>query len=165
MVVEGDKTLVRLAPAQGMPWTPGTRPAMAVWSPTSDTLFYRQGGDVWTWTPAGGSKSYLPGVSWYYPTISPDGHHLAYAVVRADGLHDVYLVDLGAAAPAPRKIGAGRHMPLFLNSSQVWFKTDSQGACGPGADKRRVYDLNDGIESGSVIDYPLSVWPGTSSNF
>jgi hypothetical protein len=80
-------------------------PAMTVWSPTSETLFYRQGGEIWKWTPAGGTQRYLTGVTWLRPTISPDKGHLA-SVPRPDGLHNVYLVDL-ARAGSQRLIGSG----------------------------------------------------------
>jgi hypothetical protein len=152
-----------LPPAGG--WPQGMRPGMAVWSPASETLFYRQHGDVLKWTPAAGAQTYLAGVNWYYPTISADGGHLAYAVVRPDGLHNVYLVDL-AHGGAPRLVGGGaRNTPIFLTSNLLWFKSDKQGPCGPGGDQPLIYDLTDGSESPSVVDWVGAVWPATSSNF
>lgn len=146
-------------------WPQGQQPAMAVWSPTSETLYYRKGGDVWKWTGQSGPQRFLPGVSWYYPTISADGTHLAYAALRSDGLHNVYLVDL-AHNGAPQMIGKGaRNLPAFLNSRQLWFKSEAQGPCGPGGDVPLVYDLVDGSEASSIIDFVQSVWPSTSSNF
>lgn len=161
LVIEGNRPLLRIIPNSNG-WTAGEQPAMAVWSPTSETLYYRKSGSVWKWTPSGGSQQFLPGVSWYYPTISPDGRHLAYAVVGSDGLHDVYLIDLPSGSP--KKLSA-RNLPVFLNSTQLWYKSESQGTCGPGGNQPLVYDLTDGSESSSVIDQVYAVWPATSSNF
>ena len=164
VVLEGNRVALRVAP-DSAPWTRGDQPAMALWSPTSDTLYYRKAGDVWLWTPAHGPQIFLPGVAWYYPTISPDGRHLAYAVAGADGLHDTYLVDLQTGG-SPQRIGNGhRNLPAFLNSTQLWFKSESQGICGPGGNQPLVYDLGDGSESSTIVDMPIAVWPATSSNF
>ncbi len=104
LVLEGETTQMSILPPSG-DWPTGEHPAMAVWSPTSETLFYRQGGDVWTWTSGSTAELYLPGVTWYHPSISPDGSLLAYAVARPDGpFHDVYLVDL-AQGGSPQLIG------------------------------------------------------------
>jgi hypothetical protein len=162
LVLEGTRTMLRVVP-NGR-WTLGMQPAMAVWSPTSETLYYRKAGSVWKWTAAGGAQVFLQGVAWYYPTISADGSHLAYAVLRSDGRHDVYLVDLAAIA-SPVRIGAARTRPIFLNASQIWYKSESQGPCGPGGDKSLLYDLTDNSESASIIDQPFAAWPATSSNY
>lgn len=63
-------------------------------------------------------------------------------------------------------IGKGpRTTPPFLNSNLLFYKTEVQGPCGSGGDRSLVYDLSDGSESPSIIDYVGSVWPSTSSNF
>lgn len=163
LVVEGETVVLSLVPPSAG-WPPGGHPAMAVWSPTSETLFYRQGGDVWQWTPAGGTQQYLPGVTWYFPTITPDGSHLAYSVGRPDGLHDVYLVDL-ARGGSPQLIGEARNLPVFVNSTQLWYKSEGQGVCGHGSDVPLIYNITDGTESPSIIDWVRHVWPATSSNY
>ena len=162
LAVIGDgQPLLRLAPDSGG-WQSGSEgPNMALWSPTSDRLYYRISGDVWTWAASSGPRLFLPGVSWYYPTISADGRHLAYAVLRPDGLHDMYVADLATGTP-PVKIGAGRNLPMFLNATQLWYRSEGQGICGPSGDRPLIYDLMDGIESPSLIDYPIGVWPATS---
>lgn len=160
-----DNGLVKLSLIPTPQWETGAQPEFPVWSPTSETLYYRQGGDVWRWAAAGGAQKFLPGVSWYYPTVSADGAHLAYSVVRPDGLHNVYLVDL-AHGGSPQLIGKGaRNLPVFLNSSQLWYRSEGQGICGPGGDQPLVYDVSDGSEAPSIVDGVLSVWPSTSSNF
>ncbi len=163
VVLEGSQTKLAVAP-QGQ-WAQGAQPAMAVWSATSDTLYYRKDGSVWRWTAAGGARVFLPGIAWYYPTISADGNHLAYAVIRSDGLHNVYLVDL-AHGGSPQLIGKGaRTTPVFLNSSQLWYRSEGNPICGPGGDQPLVYELGDGSEASSIIDFVGSVWPSTSANF
>ena len=160
-VVRNGQPLLRLLPDSGG-WQSGTDgPNMALWSPTSDRLYYRQSGDVWTWAPGSSPSRFLPGVSWYYPTISADGRHLAYSVLRPDGLHDVYLADLGAGTP-PVKIGPARNLPMFLNANQLWYRSEGRGGCGPSGDKPLIYDLRDGIESAGLIDNPIGAWPATS---
>ena len=163
LVLEGAQTKLTVAPPGQ--WAQGAQPAMAVWSPVSETLYYRKGGNVLKWTAATGTQTFLTGVAWYYPTISADGAHLAYAVGRADGLHNVYLVDL-AHGGSPQLIGNGaRTVPVFLNSTQLWYRSEGQGICGPGGNQPLVYDVGDGSEAPSIIDFVSSVWPSTSANF
>ena len=83
-------------------------------------------------------------------------------MVGSDGLHDVYLIDLQSGSP--KKLSA-RNLPVFLNSTQLWYKSESEGNCGPGGNQPLVYDLTDGSESSSVIDQVYAVWPATNSNF
>jgi hypothetical protein len=165
--------------------SPEKQPWMPVWSPNSELLYYRVSGGVSIWTPEGSSVSasagsayrYLPGVSWYYPTVSADAKHLAYAVERSDGLHDVYLIDL-AHDGGPKLIGKGaRTLPVFLNSSQLWYRSEglgtvvassarsNPGICSPGDSAPLIYDITSGTETTTSIDNVYSVWPATSSNF
>ena len=55
--------------------------------------------------------------------------------------------------------------PVFLNSTQLWYRSEGQGICGPGGDQPLVYELGDGSEAPSIIDFVGSVWPSTSANF
>jgi hypothetical protein len=162
LVLEGTKQVLSVAPPPGGAWPLGGHPAMAVWSPVSETLFYRQDRDIWKWTPGSDPQRYLPGVAWLYPTITPDGGHLAYAVPAPNHGHDVYLVDL-AHDGSPQLIGKARNLPVFLNSSQLWFKSEAQTGCLSQAATPLVYDINDGSESPSIIDWVRNVWPATSS--
>jgi hypothetical protein len=164
MVFDGTEPVLSLIPPGGA-WPQGGQPAMAIWSPVLQRLFYRQDGDVWEWTPGSDPRRYLSGVAWSHPTISADGGHLAYALSRPGGRHDVYLVDL-AHDPDPRLIGEARNLPVFLNASQLWLESESQGGvCGPGAGQPLVYDVNDGSESPSIIQSVHQAWPATSSNY
>lgn len=170
LVLKGTATQLLLAPPKASgelayAWPAGAQPEMALWSPASDTLYYRQGGDVWRWTEATGPVRFLAGVRWYYPTISADGRYLAYATVRPDGAtHNVYLVDLKAGA-SPRLIGQLRTLPVFVNATQLWYLSESPGICGPGGNKPLVYDVTTGAEAASILKAVYSTWPSTSSNF
>src|SRR4029077_4359053 len=101
LVVRGQTPLLSLIPPVAG-WGPGGNPATAVWSPIMETLFYQRGSDVWQWTPGSKPQRFLAGVSWSFPTITPDGAHLAYEVSG-----NVYLIDL-AHAGSPKLIGKGR---------------------------------------------------------
>jgi hypothetical protein len=163
IVLEGNKQVLSVVPP-GTGWPKGSQPEMAVWSPMSETLFYRQNGDVWRWTQAAGAQRYLPGVNWYYPTFTPSGSHLAYAVPRSDGLHDIYLIDVARGA-SPQLLKSARNFPVFLNATQLWYWSEVQGICGPGLNHPLVYDITDGSEAASIVESVTAVWPATSSNF
>jgi hypothetical protein len=163
LAITGGQEAMSLRPPAGG-WTYSSAPIMPVWSPTDETLYYSQAGNVWRWTASGGAEVFMEDVHWRYPTITPDGRYLAYAAIRDDGLHDVYLVDL-AAGSDPKLIGRGRTLPAFLNDSQLWYKSEAQGVCGPGTDQPLIYNVTDGSESPSIIQSVNAVWPATSSNF
>jgi hypothetical protein len=165
IVVEGETIVLSVIPPRAG-WPMGAHPLMAVWSPTSETLYYRQGDSVWRWTTAGGAQRYLTGVQWLRPTIAPDGAHLAYSVLRSDGLHNVFLVDLSHGG-TPVLIGKGaRKLPAFLNSTQLWFRSEGKdyGCAGSEEEKPLIYNLTDSSEAPSIIDWVLKVWPATGSN-
>jgi hypothetical protein len=144
---------------------PDAAPTMPLWSPVGETLYYSRAGDVWRWTARGGPEVFIHGVQWRYPTITPDGRHLAYAVPRDDGLgHDVYLVDL-ADGSDPKLIGHGRTFPAFLNDTQLFYMSEEEAVCGPGIDQPLIYNVTDASESPSIIQRVNAVWPATSSNF
>ena len=166
IVVEGEETVLSLIPAIDG-WPEGGRPAMALWSPTSEALYYSQGGDIWKWRTGSQPEKFLADVEWLQPTISPDGAHMAYSVLRADSLHDTYLIDL-AHEGAPKKIGGGaRKFPVFVNSTQLWFKAEGSdhGCVGAEGERPLIYNIVDGSEARSIIFQVISVWPATSSNF
>jgi len=163
VAVEGQTPLLSVVPPSAG-WPQGAHPAMAVWSPTSETLYYRRGTDVWKWTPGSDPERYLPGVSWSYPTITPDGGHLAYTAASPDGTPDTYLIDL-AHGGSPQMIGKGaRTSPVFLNSTQLWFKPVDTG-CISSLHQPLIYNIADGSEAPSIIDRVITVWPATSSNY
>ena len=70
-----------------------------------------------------------------------------------------------AARSDPQLIGHGRNLPAFLNDTQLWYMSESQGVCGAGADQPLIYNVTDASESPSIIQRVNAVWPATSSNF
>jgi hypothetical protein len=167
IVVEGETSVLSVIPPK-RGWPAGGNPAMALWSPTLETLYYRQGHDIWKLRPGSQPEKFLAGVDWLQPTISPDGAHMAYSVLRPNSvLHDVYLIDL-AHESAPHKIGAGaRKLPVFVNSTQLWFKSEGNdhGCIGGENERPLIYNIVDGSEAPSIISQVMNVWPATSSNF
>ncbi len=144
-------------------------PAMPVWSVNGDALFYRRSGSIWRWTPAKGEQRFLDGVTWQYPTISPDGRYLAYAVpregVQSISNHDVYLIDLQSGG-SPQLIGQDRTLPVFITATQLWWRSEiTDHGCAGGESQPLIYDINEAAESRSIINSVRNVWPATSSNF
>ena len=111
VVLQGQTPVLSLIPSAAG-WGLEANPTMAVWSPTAETMFYLRGGDVWRWSPDSKPQRFLARTSWSYPTIAPDGKHLAYELSG-----NVYLVDLGhAGSPSPKLIGKDRIGPVFLQT-------------------------------------------------
>jgi hypothetical protein len=160
-VFEGETPVLSLVPPSAG-WPEGKHPAMAVWSPTSETLYYRQGGDVWQWTPVGGPTLFLPGVNWSYPTITPDGRQAAYVLLGPEGQNDIYLLDL-ADGGDPHLIGRARDKPVFLNDAQLWFTTPNIHGCATGGEEPLIYNIVDRSESPSIIDWVRGAWPASSA--
>ncbi len=144
-------------------WPDAAQPAMPVWSATDEVLYYRRDGSVWKWTPSGGEELFLDGIAWQFPTISPDGRYIAYAVPKEDGTHDAFLMDLQQGGE-PVLIGEQRTMPVFLTATQLWFKSEIGGGCVTMRETHLIYDVNEAAESRSIIDSVRAVWPATSSN-
>lgn len=166
VVIAGATNVLSVIPPSGG-WVAEAWPMMALWSPTTETLYYRRSGDVWKWTEGSDPQLFLPEVSWINPSISADGAHLAYSGVRPDGLHEVYLVDL-ANGGSPQKIGDGaRKSPVFVNSTQLWFRSEGEdhGCGGAEGEKPLIYDIVDKAEFPSIIEWVRTVWPATSSNW
>ena len=146
-------------PPAGGDWADDQKPLFPVWSPTEEVLYYRIGNDVMQWTPAAGEELFLADTPWFNPSMTADGRYLAYVV---DG--DLYLVDFTTDGQ-PELIREGVTYPVFVNGSQLWFRdTTGNGCVTPDDPPERIYDLRDGSEAPSVIEFVQEVWPQTSSN-
>lgn len=152
-----------------------SRPLKVLWSPTSEALYWTQGGDVWRWTAATGRQVFLENVTWSSATISPDGTHLAYDVIDgvepateelpATTLHDVYVVDLEHGGKPVRLGGGHAGMPVFLSDDQLWIARDTYAAgCGEGTLQPHIHDIATGVEAPTDIDRVDRVWPATATN-
>jgi hypothetical protein len=144
-------------------WATGNAPNMAIWSPVQPALYWEQRGDVWRWTPDGGKQKFLDGVSWFLPTISADGHYVAYVTNTSNR---VFLLDLFAGGP-PREIGQPGGEPRFVNATQLWYRAEASvpGCTGPQPPRERIYDVSNGTEAGSIIQYVNLTWPATSAHY
>jgi hypothetical protein len=166
-VFAGTTLVYSVVPPSGG-WLNGGHPAYPVWSPTSETLYYRQGNDVWRWTPDGGASRFLTGVPWFNSTISPDGKHLAYALNgdTIDAPATAYLADLPVPGQ-PLSIGPALQGPVFLNNRQVWLMTlgANYGCAGGEKPKPVIYNIGDHSTASSIIEGVRLVWPATSSNY
>jgi hypothetical protein len=127
-----------------------------IWSPTTETLYYIDNGDVWRWTAADGARIFLSGVNAITVTISADGRYLAYdSHSAADSVNYSYLVDL-VKGDGPKQLGnGGRGGGVFLNSTLLSYATE--------AHTRLVCDVSTGTESPSAIMPSGISWPAASS--
>lgn len=163
-VFAGATTVLAVVPPSGG-WPEGDYPAMAVWSPTSETLYYRQGNTVWRWTSDDGVEAFLPGVRWSSPTISPNRRHLAYWIPGRDEIGAIYLLDLGSGS-SPRLIAQSRTAPVFLNDAQLWYRSSgSGGGCVTEVAGPTIYNIIDGSIDPSIIEAVRGVWPAVSSAY
>ena len=165
LVLAGDAEKLSIVAPKG-DWGQDAWPAMAVWSPLATDLYFRQGTDVWHWTPADGKSLALPGIRWSRPTISADGRFIAYEAGPVDGARDVYLLD-NAGVEDPVKVGEGGSEPAFLDARHLWLVRDrGPVGCEGGAEPRFVIrDVTTGAETPSDILRVFRVWPATSSNY
>jgi hypothetical protein len=163
-IFEGTTLVHSVVPPSGG-WPAGEHPAFPVWSPVSETLYYRLGNDVWRWMPGAGASRFLTGVRWFNSTISPDGRHVAYALTGADGSTDAYLANLPVPGQ-PLRIGPFIGGPVFLNNTQLWLITQVVHGCAGGeGPKPVIYNVDAHSTAPSIIQGVFLVWPATSSSY
>ena len=134
----------------------------AVWSPTSNTLYFRNGQHVYRWSPDLEPVLLRRDLEWTNPTISPDGSSLAYAIPNDTGGHDIYLAD-PAHLDQARRIAENASLPVFLNNERLWYKTEGTGGCGGEnvPPRATVYNLTTSTTASTVFTEVLSVWPAS----
>ena len=145
-------------PTEG--WQSFQAPGMALWNPTQDQLFWTQSGGIQTWTPTGGMHLLRSSLTWQYPTMSPDGTHIAYVLTDNSGNGTIYLFD-PTTGTSSSKIGTGT-IPMFLTKNWLWVKNNA-GGCGPQDPTSYIYDLSDHTTTASSLDWVYATWPATSS--
>ena len=146
-------------PASGQ-WPPFQGPEMPLWDPVSDQLFWTQGGVIKTWTPSDGTSTLRTGLTWSWPTMSPDGTHLAYILSDSSGNGTVWLLNPQTGA-SQGKIGTGTQA-MFLTKDWIWVKNNT-GGCGPQSPATYIYDLRDHTTTASSLDWVYATWPATSA--
>lgn len=145
-----------------LPTPAAQAPTMSVWSGRS--LFFRDTRGVEVWRE-GTSSLFLPGVAWVRPKASPAGGLIVYEARDSSGLAHVYLVDTASAKV--RELKSARTDPVFLTARYVWYKGERLCVTADNCPidptiptgKSYIYDLQTGIEYGSVITSVADVWP------
>jgi len=135
---------------------------MAAWSRQTDRLYYRDHAGVHTWDPPATVGTFAAGLSWFFPSISPDGRFVAYAVNLREQPH-VEVRDL--VSNKVTVIPGTRGSPLFITANVLFEAEYGLGQPGPGPPsvptaRNFIFDLRTNVEtpiSGSII--PTDYWP------
>ena len=145
-----------------LPTPAAQQPTMSVWSGRS--FFFRDSRGVEVWRD-GTSSAFLPGVAWIRPKASPAGGQIVYEARDSSGLAHVYVVDTASAKV--RELKSGRTDPVFLTSRYLWYEGERLCVAADNCPidptiptgKTYLYDMQTGIEYGSVITSVADVWP------
>lgn len=135
---------------------------MAAWSRQTDRLYYRDQAGVHTWDPPAAEGVLAAGLRWFFPSMSPDGRFVAYAVNMRDQPH-VEVRDLGSNKA--QVIPGTRGSPFFITANMLFEAEYGLGQPGPGppygpTGHNFVFDLSTNIEtpiSGGIV--PIDYWP------
>ncbi len=77
----------------------GEEPA---WAPDGETIFYRADGQIWQRSIDGSDPTPVPETEGgREPSVSPTGHHLAFARADAAGRYSIWIALLGKQSPVP----------------------------------------------------------------
>ena len=164
---------VRSMPAGNLLWVPPSAlttgdkigfsfVTMAAWSRTSDRLYYRDQTGVHTWDPPSSVGTLVAGLSWFSPSVSPDGRFVAYAVNMGDQPH-VEVRDL--VSNKVQVIPGVRGAPLFVGGSMFFQAEYVLGQQGPGppyvqTGRDFVFDLRTNVETPLPVTVNLTdYWP------
>jgi len=139
---------------------------MAVWAGSGAKLYFRTASGVMSWDPSGGVATAVSGLTWIRPHASPDGRRIAFSTLNAQQNHvgqvlDVTSNTVGSLSPNPR-VGAA-----FLNATLVWYAGETPcttaSPCGLGgpplSGPTYIFDLGDGVETGSIDTAFYDAWP------
>jgi len=128
---------------------------MAVWSRQGDRLFFRDGNGVRTWDPPATVATLVPGLNWISPSVSPDGHRIAYTVLDPTTFHlRVELLDLQTLQI--RVLSPERWNAMFASDDLLLYGRAGVQVPGKGT---LAYDLKTGAETEVPFDILLDVWP------
>jgi hypothetical protein len=159
IVAEGDQVRYSVAPPP-TGWGELDGPAAPLWSPVSETLWFRRGSDIYAWSPDADARLLRREAPWFRATVSADGRHLAY-LVRGSDAADLYVGDPARLSDAVR-IGTNRSSAVFLNAEQLWYLAGASGCEGPPP-MPRVYNVRTNTEAASIVQFVISVWPATET--
>ncbi|HKV87356.1 MAG TPA: hypothetical protein VJT78_05105 [Candidatus Dormibacteraeota bacterium] len=159
LVMNDSQTLFKLTP----PSSDREQPAMAFW--WKSAVNYLLGGNRFALdVTAPSSTPHQEGLpDWNHPTVSADGRHVAYELLGADGSNDVYVDSFDQGLTNPTLATAKRTHPVFLNSTQLWYRVDESHTCDHSAGTPLIYDIGNRTEYSTIIDRVYAVWPATSA--
>jgi hypothetical protein len=108
-----DGAVVYRAPSGGA----GGLRTMGVWAHQTVKMYFRNNSGVYSWDPAGGISSYLPGLSWLDPAFTADDRYVAYAVYAADRRPHVEIRDVSTGSVISSS--PLRDIPIFLSATTL----------------------------------------------
>jgi hypothetical protein len=136
---------------------------MAVWSRTTNTLYYRDAAGVHSWDPPASVTTIAAGLAWFSPSLSPDDRYVAYTV-NLDIEPHVQVRDL--VTHAVRDIPGIRAAQFFASSSMLMVGVyEPSIQQGPGSlpymqTSSAEFDLNTGVETPLYFAFNLiDTWP------
>jgi Tol biopolymer transport system component len=94
---------------------------MAIWSRDGHRLYWRDNAGVHQWDPPNTVTTLVPGLTWYDPSVSPDGNRVLYTVRSKETfIPHVEVLDLrtGQRQSASPTLRAGA---VFASSSTIWY--------------------------------------------
>jgi hypothetical protein len=108
-----DGAVVYRAPSGGA----GGLRTMGVWAHQTTKMYFRNNSGVYSWDPAGGISSYLPGLSWLDPSFTADDRYVTYSVYAADRrphaeIRDVSTGSVISSSPL-------RDIPILLSATTL----------------------------------------------
>jgi hypothetical protein len=136
---------------------------MSVWS--GGSFYWRDDKGVEMWRD-GIESLVLPGVGWIRPKGSPGGGQIVYETRDGSGVAHVHLLD--TRTNRSHELVKSRSEPAFLNAHLIWYQEErvcgANDQCPPGqgtttSGKTYIYDLQDQVETESVIAAVFDVWP------
>jgi hypothetical protein len=156
-----DGNLVWVPPSAVVRPTAGlTFTTMAAWSRQDPhRLFYRDMAGVHTWDPPSAVGTLVSGMSWYTPSVSPDGRFVAYAIYEREQPH-VEVRDL--VSNKVQVIPGIRAAPVFVTDRYLFQAEYAPGQSGPYFQTGRefIVDIRTSVETPlSVNAKPIDIWP------
>lgn len=136
---------------------------MATWSSQVSTLYWHDAEGIESWDPHAGSGIFIKGLTWYRPSVSPNGRLIAYTALDAQSKPHIEVRDL-AAGTVRILPGTMRADPMFWSDTVLLQRGSSANVGAPGPpyfSSGRVYavDLSTNRESLMPFAAPLDRWP------
>jgi len=146
-----DGTLRFAAPWDGKA---ATMPSDAVWGTDGRVYFWDSQGVSVADPSTGLTRTLLPGVRWYDPSVSPDGRYIVFAVRDEQGLPTLELLDTATGNVVPGfGISAASHA-TFVSDNVIWYHQEP--ACSGDGCTRTGWSTEPTGQTTQVLDPLLS---------